>query len=321
MPNKTRKSLNIKKKKIICVACKTEVLESDEAMECDSCNKTLHSLCTQLNKVQIEKLINNPSLEFKCQICEPCDESSSDIKTMLKEMREMRSTMNFMSSQYDTILKGVKKNTADVKKLQKENDILREDVKKLKSTVMFLNDIRVQNNCIINGVVAESQENAVDVVLNIAKKSGADVCEDDIDDAYFLGRSKHTNKSAVVVKFVNNKSKTIFMKEKKKLNTLEGMKSVFVNDFLSKDSLELFKHAKSLKSVGFTSVFTSGGRIFVKRNVNSRQIRIRNMDDVDQLLLKSTNNRIKPVRGTLNEPVLDDDDDDDDEFDDADAES
>lgn len=62
MPGKTRKSLN--KNKIICVQCKTEVLESDDALQCDVCEKTLHSLCSKLNKTEYDNVINNPNLEY-----------------------------------------------------------------------------------------------------------------------------------------------------------------------------------------------------------------------------------------------------------------
>lgn len=173
MPPKPRRSFTNKKQKILCLQCKTEVLESDDAMECDFCKKTLHSLCTQLDKVEIEKLVDNDSLEYKCHFCEPESDNKAELKMILNEMREMKQTMNFMSSQYDTILKGVKKNSEKIKSLQKENKSLREDVKDLKSTVAFLNGIRVQNDCIINGIKKDEQSKPMEVVLDIAKKTGA----------------------------------------------------------------------------------------------------------------------------------------------------
>lgn len=44
MPGKHRKSLNNKKKRDLCSHCKTEVLESDDALECDICNKKIFTL-------------------------------------------------------------------------------------------------------------------------------------------------------------------------------------------------------------------------------------------------------------------------------------
>lgn len=133
---------------------------------------------------------------------------------------------------------------------------MREDVKELKSTVAFLNNIRVQNDCIINGLNIEPEKKPVEVVMNIAQKVGAKISECEIDDAYFIRRKNNTN-SSVVVKFKNKSSKMSLLKEKKKLRECEDTKSVYVNDFLSKENIELLKHAKSLKSV--TSLYMPKG--------------------------------------------------------------
>ncbi|KAI8119868.1 hypothetical protein CVS40_8785 [Lucilia cuprina] len=312
MPSNVRKSINNQKKIISCLQCETPVLESDEAIECDLCKKTLHLLCTKLNKVEIEEVMNDDSLDFKCQFCEPTNDGNAEFKTILKEMKEMKETIKFMSSQYDDILRGVKKNTQNIKSLQKENKNLK-DVKKLKSSIAFLNDIRVKNNCIINGIKTEGKSNAVDIVLDIAKKSGAEISEDKIEDAYFIGRKNDKDKSSVVVKFLDHKSKMAFIKEKRKLREMEEMKNVFVNDFLSKESLEVLKHAKSLKTVGFKYIYTIAGKVFVKQMDGSRQIRVRSMDDVDGLLMKfaaGTSKRTYGRSGVYDN--IDDEDDDDD---------
>lgn len=287
MPGAKRRSVNIKKKQIFCLQCKTKVLESDSSFECDGCNKTLHSQCTQLDKVEIEKLLNDDSLEYKCHFCDPANDNKSELTEILREMREMKKTMNFMSTQYDAILNGVKKNTTAIKQLQKENKVLREDVKQLKSTVSFLNSIRVQNDCIINGVKADVTTKAVDVVLNIAKTTGADICEEKIENAYFVNRRKQTTNSSVIVKFNNKKSKAEFMKEKKKLRETKEMKTVFINDLLSKDSLDLLHHAKALKAVGFKYIYAQNGHILVKKEDGVKPIRIRSMDEVDEILMNS----------------------------------
>lgn len=315
MPASKRRSVNIKAKKIICLQCRTQVLESDGAFECDACNKTLHSQCTQLDKVEIEKLLSDDSLEYKCHFCVPANDNKSELNVIIKEMREMKETMNFMSTQYDAILNGVKKNTTTIKQLQKENKVLREDVKQLKSTVLFLNNIRVQNDCIINGVKADVTAKAVDVVLGIAKTTGADICEDEIADAYFVNRRKQTTNSSVIVKFNNKKSKAVFMKEKKKLRESEETKTVFINDLLSKDNLDLLNHSKALKAVGFKYIYAQNGHILAKKDDSVKPTRIRSMDDVDELLMNSATggNRRDARSGVLRQLYDEDDDGDEDE--------
>lgn len=112
------------------------------------------------------------------------------------------------------------------------------------------------------------------------------------------------------------------MKEKKKLKEVAEMKSVYVNDFLSKDCLELLNYAKSLKAVGFKFVYAHAGKIFAKKDVNARQILLKELDDVDQLL-KSSVSKTAKVSGRragndndddeIEDETEDEEEDDDDE--------
>lgn len=325
MPSKLRKSLN--KNKIICLNCNTQVLESEEAIQCDNCQKTLHSLCTKLDKKQYDALVNDATLEYKCHFCVPnksvsvCANDLTEINTKLNQLTEIKETINFMSSQYDAILKGVAKNTKQIKTLKKQNDTLREEVKNLKSTVKYLNDCRVLKDVIINGIEVDDKKTAVEVVLDVAKKTGADICEDEVEEAYFLNRRKQNNKkedktTSLVVKFTNKKSKNTFMQEKSKMKEIEGLKKVYVNDFLCKETLQLLSYAKSLKSVGFKYVYAKTGNIFAKKDEKSRQIRLNSVEDVDDLLCKSAGGARK--RNILAEieniDDVDDEDDDDSQF-------
>ncbi|XP_061402777.1 uncharacterized protein LOC133338626 [Musca vetustissima] len=230
--------------------------------------------------------------------------------------------MSFMSSQYDDILKGVKKNTKTIKCLKKENATLKEDVKKLQSTVTFLNEVRLQNDCVINGITVDDKTKPIDVVIAVANTIGAKIVEDDVEDAYFLKKKNQASPKTVVVKFVNNKTKLKFMQEKKKLREQLETKSVYINDFVSKDTMEVFHHAKSLKAVGYKFIYTHGGKVFAKKDEKSKQIRLKSMGDVDDLL-KQVVSKGKHERKLIEVELSDDDeeeeDSDDEENDDEDV--
>lgn len=317
MVGNRRKSIN-SKNKIICVQCKTQVLESDDAFQCDACKKTLHSVCTKMDKKRIDKLLKDPSLEYECHFCEKTVDNTvvsdlAEIKTKLNQLDDIKETIQFMASQYDEILKGVAKNKKKIENLQKENTTLRNEVKQLKSSVKYLNDIRVQNDCIINGINVENDNvTPLEVVLKIAKKTGADICEDEVDDAYFLKVNDKSLKKSLVVKFNNKKSKKAFMNEKAKIKQIDDLKSIYINDFLCKESLEVFNHAKTLKTVGYKFVYSKGGNIFAKKDEKSRQIRIYSMGDVDKMLLSASGGRSMKSRAAIvNDENSDEDDDDD----------
>lgn len=304
MPGKVRRSLN--KKKLICGQCKLQVLDDDDAIQCDACEKTLHSFCTKLDKKQYDKLLKNNSLIYNCHLCDDSNNNSSEsssvnmdlleIKTKLKQLDqldELIKTMQFMSSQYDSILKGVATNKKTISNLQKENNLLRQEIRHINSSVKYLKDEKVKNDCIINGVVIGKEINAINAVLDIAHKIGADIKADNISEAYVLSnksKKEENGRRAVVVKFISKIHKDKFMAEKRKLKQNNELKHVFINDFLSSETMKLYNYAKSVKKVGYKFVFSRGSKIFVRKNEDSAIITIRSMDDVDKLLMKASNN-------------------------------
>lgn len=309
-----RKSIN--KQKLICAQCKTQILEDEDSMQCDVCEKTLHNQCTKLDKKQIDTLTANLSLEYKCFLCSPTKSTSverdlGEIKTKLNQLDEIKETIKFMSTQYDTILKGVAKNTKKIEKLEKENNELKSEVRNLKLSVKFLNDNRVRNDCIINGIKTNEYENAIDVVMDLAKKTGANISKQEVEEAYFL--NNNATKKSVVVKFVNNKSKKTLMSEKSKLREIEDFKSVYINDFLSRETVQLLTYAKALKSVGYKYIFPKGGNVCAKRDTSSKQIYIKSMEHVDNILCKTVNGASTSTHGKKVIAVDSEDEDDDDD--------
>lgn len=64
-----------------------------------------------------------------------------------------------MSNQYDGILQGIASNKKMLDAIQKENNNIRNEVTELKTSIRFLNDQRVKNYVIINGI--ECQDNGM----------------------------------------------------------------------------------------------------------------------------------------------------------------
>ena len=293
-----RKSVNKNKSKANCIECKMPVLDSEDAFQCDKCDKLLHSVCTKLNKKQLDKFVKDSTLEYKCHLCVPGKSNNNStvetqlnvITTKLNQLDEIKESMRFMSAQYDDILKGVSTNKKMIDTLQKENKHLRIEVKELKTSLKYLHDAKVQNDCVINGVtVIDESVSPLVAVLDIAKKIGVDICEDWIDDVYFVNQRKSMPnteiKRSIVVKFINKKSKQLFMSKKSTLRKNDDLKNVYINDFLSKQTVQIFNHAKTMKAVGFKFVYSRNGMIIARKNENSKPIRINSMDDVDKILL------------------------------------
>lgn len=299
MPQKSRRSIKIPK--VLCGQCKLEVREEEEeSIQCDKCEKTYHSLCSMLDKRQYKHLMDNESEEY---ICHLCNESGGNIKnelmlikTKLNKLDQLVESMTFMSRQFDEILKGIAENKKKLDVVQKENNALKTELNDLKKTVKILNDNRVKNDCLVSGVESDDKTSAADVMITAMKNIGVDLKAEEIDDAYFL--KSNNSKKNMVVKFVSIKSKQKIMSAKPKLRDNEAMKNVFVNDFLSKETLTLLNHAKTLKTVGYRRVYATSGRVYVKKSELSKPKLIRNAEEVDDILLEATTNRSRSRRST-----------------------
>lgn len=304
MNGKGRRS--IKNVQFVCGQCRMDVKEGDDYIQCDKCAKILHALCTSLYKRQYDHLLSNESEEFICDFCDKggsgnVKEELNEIKKQLyklDQLSQLQETMNFMAKQYDDILRGVAEKKIEV--VQKENRMLKKEVKTLKDSVKLLNDDRVKKDCLISGLEVKDDAVAVDTLLNISKGVGADLTEKDVEAAYFLRkRSDSSKKRTMVVKFDSKKSKDKLMSAKPKLKEKPETKSVYVNDFLSKETFNVFNHAKTLKTVGYQAVYTHNGRVYVKKSEIAKPKLIRNEDEVDAILMDATTNKNLRRRSNL----------------------
>lgn len=247
--------------------------------------------------------MKNESELYSCHFC--CEEGDGEIKkelsTIKTELRKLEKlekldqlteSINFMSAKFDEVFKDVAENKKKITAIEKENKKLKSEVMTLKQSVKILHDERVKNDCIISGLKAESNDNALDAVLSLSKSVGVELEKSAVEVAYFIGNKRRENANkTLVVKFAAKTHKEKLMGSKAKLKANEDTKNIFVNDYLSKDTLSLLYHAKSLKSIGFQYVYARDGKVFCKKSEISRQILIKSEDDVDQMLLDATTNK------------------------------
>lgn len=313
-------------KKITCFKCEKVLKEEyDDFIQCDKCGKNFHSLCSGLTRREFDRLVDNESEQFSCHYC---SDENEDLKQQLKninselkklekldKLEQLAESINFMSAKFDEVIKDVEQNKKKIHVIEKENKKLRNEVETLKSAVTVLNNNRVKNDCIISGLKVESGAKAVEAVMNLSKNVGVDLDVNSVEDAYFIKSKQQNDKQSVVVKFASKQQKDKLMGAKPKLKATESLKMVYINDFHSKETLNLLYHARSLKSIGYRYVYANNGRVFCKKSDISKQILIRCGEDVDNLLLNATTNKHWPRRSMVqnrecNEEVdLDDDED------------
>lgn len=172
----------------------------------------------------------------------------------------------------------------------------------MKKSIKVLNDQRVKNECLIRGVEAKDDSNAVETILSLTKTVGLEINENNIEDAYFFKTKGERNqvKKTMVVKFSNKRSKEMLMMSKTKLKEHNETKNIYVNDYLSKETLGLFNHARSLKAIGFHSIYTNGARVYVKKTEKSKPMLIKDEDDVDNIMAVSATTGTRQRRISVN---------------------
>ncbi|KAI8114851.1 hypothetical protein CVS40_12823 [Lucilia cuprina] len=249
-------------KKILCGQCKL-LIEEDGRIQCDKCSNTYHDICTTLDKRQFDQLLQNESDEY---ICHHCNESGGDLKQELNQLDELQATMHFMSTKFDDILKGINEKKKKIKAVQKENKNLKKEIAVLKTSVKILNDQRVKNDCIINGLECEEDTDAVKTLMKFLEGFDVKIEATNIDESFFLKnknpetRKTNKQKQTMIVKFNNKKAKQMVMSVKPKLKEKE--------DILA-------------------------GRIYAKRSEFSKPKLIKSFDEVDNILLEATTNNTR----------------------------
>lgn len=247
-------------------------------------------------------MLQNENELFKCQICEEEGEDMrkqlKTINTELKKLEKLEKidqlmdSINFMSAKFDEVFKDVQQNKKKINEIKNENKKLKIEVKNLKDSVKFLNGERVKNDCIISGLEVSVGVKPIDAVIDLSNKLGVKIEPNAVKDVYIMKPKNQANENkTVVVKFFSKIKKDELMSAKNKLKDGESTRKIYVNDFHSKETLNLFFHAKSLKTIGYKHVYVRNEQVFCKKSDISRQQIIRCEDDVDAMLLNATTNK------------------------------
>lgn len=296
--------------------CKMQIKEDEEDyIECDKCNNNYHAFCTTLDKRQFAHLLSNESEPFECHVCaeklkkqKEQNKKQKDgnvgiegelqlISAKLNTLDEIKKSVDFMSKQYDDLLKNVANNKKKIGEIEKENVALKNEVACLRTSVKMLNDVRVKNDCIVNGLKVEDGISAVDAVVNLCQAVGVDLVPQNIEEAFFINkRNSESQKKTVVVKCSSKANKDKLMSVKPKLKDNVETTAVYVNDFLSKETMDLLNYARALRNVGYRQVFARSGKVYCKKSEISRPYLIKDQSEVDWMLLNATSGKPWEVR-------------------------
>lgn len=208
----------------------------------------------------------------------------------------------------------------DVKLLkQKVLELEKENVE-LKNAVNTVNQSNLSNSVIIYGVPKDKNISDSTIVKNIGEKLNISVTENDLSDTFRIRprsdedeeqeeSSNEPKCPPLVVKFTRKTLKTSFMKQRGKKNLAAAdigiekcTNRVYINEYLTKNNLELLKYAQKLKKYDIKYVWPAGGKILVKNN-GGNVFSIDDKDHVDSII--ESREQYKIFRESLNRSLAD----------------
>ena len=222
------------------------------------------------------------------------DEKLAPLKA---EIGELRLFIENANKKYDDVLKKLKEQEKENKEIIKENQFLKSTVKALDSHVRKLqvacNDLQQysRRECLeIQGIPVTGRG-----YLVMLENLWVWIKEDNISVSHWLPTSsKYKGKAtdpAIIVKFVRRDVKERYYKGRKHLKDcttrnlgFPGMKHIYINESLTERNKELFNECvKFKKDLKFLYIWTSNGKIYLRKTQDSPVILVNNKDDLKKL--------------------------------------
>lgn len=211
-------------------------------------------------------------------------------REMRAELRSVKDSVKFCSDTCDE----TKAIGSDVKALRKEisdliklNESLRNENKRLGQRIEELELYSRLNNLEIKGV--RSDDAPANVVKKIGEAIDEPISDSDIDTCHRMPTRKPDEKN-IIVRFVRRDKRHAFLAKARKQRvsneslgyTDQGL--VYVNEHLTPATKQLLGAAIARKKrVAWKFVWTSGGRIFARKEENSDAIKILDHADLNKM--------------------------------------
>nr|XP_039255589.1 uncharacterized protein LOC120332413 [Styela clava]XP_039255595.1 uncharacterized protein LOC120332413 [Styela clava] len=223
-------------------------------------------------------------------------QSMREIRTELSEIKE---SQTFHTKMYDDLAernKTLEKQTIENKKTI-EN--LLERIYDLEDDLFYVSE-KVEDqerrgrleNLEFHGIPVKQNEDTDEIVCNIAKMIGVDIKATDISVSHRMPTTgEETRSPAIIAKFVHRKNKIKIFEKRKFLRSMtpntifSNPSKIFIAENLTALNKDLYFRARAAKNnCGYKFIWTSNGRVFVKKNAEIKNsLNIRHEDDLSKI--------------------------------------
>ena len=218
------------------------------------------------------------------------------LSSLMDEVKEVRKSQEFLSERYDEMEKEIAQMKKSNKDLQEENKALKENVNVLKQhngqMEMAVNSLeQYSRRCCLQfqGIPYKSGESTDQLVVNLARQTGAEISTNDISISHRLAPSSpaHPN-PPIIAKFLSQKLRDEIYSRRRKLreinNQNRGQPMQFINESLTKFNKEIFKSCLSFKKQNrIKYIWTKHGVTFLKRDDDCQAVPIKSLVELKKL--------------------------------------
>lgn len=222
------------------------------------------------------------------------------IKNDLATLKDLKSTIEFISADYDKVKTDLNTYENKMKVLSEENKKLSDTVINLSNRVTLLEQHSRENNIELNGVPENKSENLITIVKQLASTVSAPLQDADIVNCVRVRKMDETSSKprSIIVKLISTRARDEVIAAVSKFNKSNrenklhtghlgfGTKKtpIYVSEHLSPQLKYLYARTRqAARDKGVTYVWIRNGRIFVRKNDTSPAKQIRHIEALENI--------------------------------------
>ena len=247
--------------------------------------------------------------QLKVILDEKLDQKLTPLNLKVSELgSKLEDAMRFLelaNAQYEEVMAKFKVHDEERMKLQEENKILKSALHVAEGQLCqiqnTLNDLEQysRRECLeIQGIPASEDsvnESTNDIVCKIGKLMGVEIAPEDISVSHRLPINKRykgkRSTQAIIVKFVRRDVKEAVFRSRNKLKNKSThdigyrvSSFIYINESLTEKNKDLLRYClKAKNELNYKFLWTSNGRIFLRRDEGSTSIHIKNKEELSKL--------------------------------------
>lgn len=305
-----------------CPSCKDDVVENEDAVQCDGCDHWWHYVCLKSPKREFTKIKSMPmwfcSRQCKQDIkqlsqMEMSPLVSGKLNKILESITNLTETINQLTTQNSELKKVTDEIKGNMKVVQKENEVMGKEIDYLKTQVNILQQEKLNNVLLCFGVSVKDKDDISSVMYNEFDKRGISV---DGIMSFKIKSQKKNNKNPppILLTFRNTECRNSMLASVKAWKKKERAKSVSsldrsgdrfgVREMLTQLNFQLLTEAKLMLKTTFRFIWAQRGRILVKKDVNENIEWIKSQAHLLQLINKSQTSNINNSNNNINEELV-----------------